>query len=339
MHTLGSARHRSWSHTRGNLAETCQRALYFQYFPWGDEEQNVARFLRRAASPDSLAGTIVHRQVVIGLRQLVRKGTYPQGLHEDGLREYAEALLESQRIAATVHSGKRPPDEGTALFHHLYGAEDAEAEEKGRKVVERSLRAFEESRALAFLRLTNTDRWERIITNTDDIPSFVASEALGFRDALGLRVYANYDLALRWGDDLVLVDWKTGRKSPRGEWSARRQLAVYGMWAMANGWPIERVRLVAYWLHEDETWEPTALEMADVLPVVETIETHDAAERAATRPVADKNGEVLKYEADREAFLPTPEPKRCGYCPYRSICAEGRAAVTDAIAAPQPGRT
>jgi hypothetical protein len=324
---LGSARHRSWSHTRGNLAETCQRALYYQYFPWGDEHQNLARFLRRAATADSLAGTIVHRNVVLGLRQLVRRGHYPTGLHEDGLREYAEAVAESRCVARAVLSGKRPPDEGTALFHHLYGAEDHESEESGRKVVERSLRAFEGSRALAFLRLTNFDRWERILTSTDEVPSFIASEQLGFRSAIGLRVYAAYDLAIKWGDDLVIVDWKTGKKTPRAEWSARRQLAVYGMWAMANRWPIERVRLVAFWMQEDEPWEPTALEEADVLPVVETIETHDAAERAATRAVADKNGEIMRYEADREAFPAMPEAKRCGYCPYRSICADGRAVV------------
>ena len=332
MGTLGSAKHRSWSHSRGRLADECPRALYFAYYPWGDEQQNLARFLRRLASPQSLAGTIVHRQLVLGLRQLARRGSYPAGLHADGLREYDESLDVSRRIAEIVRSGKRPPDAGTALSHHVHGAEDPEAERKGRDTVVRSLAAFESSKALAFLRLTNFDRWERVTTDTDDIPSFEASAALGFSGAVGLRVYANYDLAIKWGQDMVIVDWKTGARTARGEHAARKQLAVYGMWALSRDWRVDRVRLLAYWLQEDDAWEPTPLEEADVAPIVEMIEAHDAAERAAIRPVADKNGEIVRYEADREAFLPSPEAKRCGYCPYRSICAEGRAAVEDGLA-------
>ncbi len=324
---MGSARHRSWSHSRGRLADECPRALYFAYYPWNDEEQDQARFLRRLASPQSLAGTIVHRQMTLGLRQFVRKGTYPRGLHLDGLREYDAALAESRRIAGIVRSGRRPPDGGTALSHHVYGAEDPEAERKGRDTVVCSLAAFESSTALAFLRTTNFDRWEGITTDSDDVPSFVATADLGFSGAAGLRVYANHDLALRWGDDFVIVDWKTGARTPRGEHAARRQLAVYGLWAMANGWRIDRVRLLAYWLQEDDAWEPTALDERDVKSVVDTIEAHDAMERAGTSPIADKNGAVVKYEADREAFPAAPEPRKCGFCAYRTICAEGKTAV------------
>ncbi|HEY0866712.1 MAG TPA: PD-(D/E)XK nuclease family protein [Fimbriimonas sp.] len=330
---MGSAKHRSWSHTRGNLADTCLRALYYQYFPWGDPDQNLAWFLRRAANPDSLAGTIVHSFITTGLRQLLRVGEYPLGLDQPAIAEYEESLRVSQRIAESVRRGKRPPDEGTVLFHHLYGAEDPAAEERGRGVVKGALRAFEDSKALAFLKLTNFDRWRPLLTDTDDRPSFVAASDLGFSGAIGLRVYAAYDLALRWGDDLLIVDWKTGAKTPRSEVAAKRQLAVYTLWGVADGTPVERVRTLAYWLHDGEPWEPCAACPQDLRSVIETIEAHDAQERSMVTAVADKHGEIVKYEADRAAFKPQPERKKCGWCPYRSICSSGNLAVSPMMAA------
>ena len=324
---MGSAKHRSWSHTRGNLADACPRALYFQYYPHGDEMGNRARVLRQTTGTESVAGTIVHDMVTLGLRQLIRRKGYPEGLHVQGLDRYEAALVLSRRLGAAARAGKRPGD-GAILRHHLYGAEDLDAEEKGRVTVERCLRAFEGSKALSFLTSTKFDRWERILTDTDDVPSFHATPELGFTAASGLRIYAKYDLALHCGDDLYVVDWKTGRRTPRAEDAVRRQLAVYGLWAMAeHERPIERVRLVACWLEEECAWHPVALDRADVELAIRTIEAHDAMERAATTPVANDKGEVVRYDAEREAFPPTPEARRCGWCAYRAICPEGRLAL------------
>lgn len=72
------------------------------------------------------------------------------------------------------------------------------------------------------------------------------------------------------------------------------------------------------------------LDLEDVKNVVSLIEEQDAFERSATLPAADKNGEVLRYEADREPFPPRPHVVSCAWCPYRSICAEGRAVMKKA---------
>jgi hypothetical protein len=300
--------------------------LYFAYFPWGDEDQNLARFLRRASTVDSLAGTIVHRQIAIGLRQLVKRGVYPEGLAVHGTREYEEGLQESVRIASVVRSGKRPPDQGVCLFHHLYGAEDTTAEGRGRETIRACLEGFETSTFLRFLKKTNFDRWETILTNSTDVPSFIATEALGFTSAAGLRVYAAYDLALRIGDEFHLIDWKTGTRTPRAMAAAKRQLAIYGLWAAATqGVAIRDVRAQAVWLQDAPQWAPETLDQDVLNNVVALIEEQDVFERESTKPIADKNGEVVRYEAGREAFPTRPHLVGCSWCPYRSICAEGRA--------------
>jgi CRISPR/Cas system-associated exonuclease Cas4 (RecB family) len=319
---LGSARHRSWSHTRGNLAATCPRALYFQYFPWGDAKQNIARFLKRAVTPESLAGTIVHRHLAVGLRQLVRKKSYPQGLEVSGLAEYEVALKESHRLAEWVRSGKRPLDEGSVLLHHLYGKDGAEAEEKGRKIVKNCLTAFESSSALEFLKQTNYDRWNPILTTTDDVPSFVATADLGFKTAVGLRIYGAYDLAIGYKSDLVVVDWKCGAKTYHSEQRARRQLTVYALWAMAGKRSLDQIKVVAYWPESSEAVTLSTVSVEEIASVIETIEADDEFEREATRPIVSTDGEIVRYEADRDSFPARPDPVRCGWCPYRSICTE-----------------
>jgi len=326
--TLGSARHRSWSHSRQETYDRCPRSLYFQYFPWGDPDQNLARFLRRAVTPERLAGTIIHDMVVLGLRTLVRRQTYPLGLAANGIAKYDEAIRDSLRIAKIVKKGTRPPDEGVCLFHHLYGVEDVAGESRGREIVECCLTAFETSSALEFLKTTNFDRWERILTDTDNIPSFIATADLGFEGAAGLRVYAAYDLAFRHGDDFILIDWKTGSKSGRSLLAARRQLAVYGLWAMSRGIPLDRIKVQVYWLQDGEQWDPQPLNAEDVANALRQIEEHDTVEREATTPIPDRNGEIVKYEADRDAFPAQPDVVKCGWCPYRAICDEGRAALS-----------
>jgi hypothetical protein len=200
-----------------------------------DEDQNLARFLKRAATPESMAGTIIHRMIALGLRQLVRCGEYP----------------------------------------------------------------------------------------------FLADTKLGFRKSVGLRIYSAYDLALKYDGLTYLIDWKTGIKSGGALLSARRQLAVYGMWAMSRGVQLEKIRVQAFWLQDDEPWEPVLLDSEDVRCAVDQIEEQDAAERAATKPIVNFDGEIVRYGADREAFPTRPEPRRCSWCPYQAICSDARVRLTE----------
>lgn len=330
---MGSARHRSWSHTRQFTFDGCPRALYYAYFPWGDENQNLARFLKRAATPESVAGTIVHRRIALGLRQLVKHGTYPTGMDKDGAAQYDEILRISKHIAERVRDGKCPPDDGTCFFHHLYGAEDPVAEQRGRDTIVKSLTMFETSTAMHFLKTTNFNRWKRILNDSDDVPSFYASAELGFESAHGLRVYAAYDLAFLHDGEFHIIDWKTGSKSGRSISASRRQLATYGLWALSQHHPFGKIRVQAFYLQDGEPWDPTPLGADDVKSVIRQIEDQDAAEREATSSVVNRDGEIIRYEADYNAFPPKPDLVGCGWCPYRVLCPEGRETVSGPIPA------
>lgn len=327
---MGSARHRSWSHTRGKLAASCPRALYFQYYPWGDEKQNIARFLRRAVSVESLAGTIVHRHIALGLRQLLRRRSYPKGFSSAAAAEYEAALKLSKFLAKAVREGRRPSDEGQVLFHHLYGRDDEIGESKGLVSIQSSLDRFYNSSALEFLKGTNFDRWKRILTNTDDTPCFTATAELGFQSAVGLRIYAAYDLALEVDDDLIVIDWKMGNRSAASEARTQRQLAVYALWGMSNGHSLDRIKVAPHWLGDDPPLEPRSVLPELIRSVVEQIDVDDHWERNATRPIADEHGEIVRYDAGRGDFEARPEAALCGWCPYWSICLDGLKAVDHA---------
>ena len=61
-----------------------------------------------------------------------------------------------------------------------------------------------------------------------------------------------------------------------------------------------------------------------VLGASQSMNEQDAIERAATSPISDKHGVIVRYEMEQEAFPLRPEIRKCGWCPYRSICSASK---------------
>lgn len=325
MLTMGSARHRSWSHTRNEFFKFCPRAFYYEYFPWGDEDEVLARVLRRSTSTGMLAGQIVHDQIALGLRQLARCGSLPPSLVEHGTRSYDAAVDWSRELATAARKGTRPHDDGVILRHHLYGAEDRRAESRGRNTVVRSLKAFENSEALAFLKTTDFEWWKPIITNTDDPPWFEANPELGFRESLKLRVYAVYDLALWHGGEFIIVDWKTGFPTQVTRRATNRQLAVYALWAMSSGTQRQEIRVQPWWLNTGSKWSPREITDDELKSARRMIEAQALREAELCKEVQTRAG--IKFEVSRDDFHAEPSSSKCAICKFRPICSVGRLAM------------
>jgi len=212
--------------------KTCSKAVLFQYFPWGEPDENILWFLRRVKTVPLFVGELVHETISQALRQLKTTHNPAKDLHVIANVQYEARLKSSLRVAEAARAGIKPPGRGTVLAHHLNDGKRSSIEEAGRETLEESLRTFEDSDAWRLLQTTYAQNWLPIATNSDDKPHFIASEILGFRQSIGLRIYAPYDLAL-WTDGLfVIVDWKTGKKPDIAQTQVRRQLAriACGLW-------------------------------------------------------------------------------------------------------------
>lgn|GEM_PF-2660152 len=324
---MGSTKYRSWSHTHSEHLRTCPRRTYYEYYSKGDKEEHFIRTLRGVKTPASIAGTIVHDMIVLGLRQLKRINQFPKDLEYLGLKKFKEVLAISKQIAETIRAGKPVYRRGDVMVHHLYGAVDDDAEEAGRQTIEESLNFFQTSDALYWFKHSGSKRWMTILNSTEDVPFFETSEKLGFKRALGLRIYTAYDFA-RWvGQDYEIYDWKTGFRTPPGETRARRQLCVYALGAMAEGIPLENILAIPYWLAPGEKVKPERFWKEETMHIVERIEEDFVQEASMIKPVVSKFGLIEAYKANKRDFPTKPSAQNCRFCSYRPLCPEGNAVI------------
>jgi RecB family exonuclease len=133
-----------------------------------------------------------------------------------------------------------------------------------------------------------------------------------------LALSGRVDRIDRRGDELVIVDYKTGRTGLSSD-DARgsRALALYAVSAQK----VFRRRCARVELHHLPTDTVAAHEHTD-----DTLMRHlRRAEDTARDVVAAEQAVAGGADADA-AFPPLPGP-RCGWCDYRRVCAEGAAAA------------
>jgi putative RecB family exonuclease len=126
----------------------------------------------------------------------------------------------------------------------------------------------------------------------------------------------------RRGDELVVVDYKTGRSFTDEDAAASRALAIYAVaTARTLRRPCTRVEL-----HHLPTGHVAA-------------HRHDAASLAAhvaaaeaTAAAFDAAADDLAAGGDPEALFPPSPGPRCGSCDMRRNCPEGRAAASEQLA-------
>lgn len=329
---MGSSRIRGWNFTRQELYAKCPRAYFYEYYPWGESNphEDILWFLKRATTVPMLVGTVVHDAVALALRGFRESKYVYKDLAPLATRWYDEHLAESQRIAAIVRSGKRPPDEGTVIASHLIGGQSELVEQSGRAAVADHLKAFSNSATWEFLRSTDPKGWYPI---SDRPRYFKASAALGFSKARGIRLYTVFDLAFRQNNDCVIIDWKTGQKKADAILRARRQLAGYALWAISKGRTLDKIKTQVVFLTDGETWRPESVTQDEVDQVRDGIEQHIASENQFVRRTTSPDGDV-KWVARVEDFPARPRAAICTGCKFRTVCKAGQASeLTSAQAA------
>ena len=280
----------SWSVSRHDAFQTCERRYYYAYYA-APEDEEVRRLKRLSALP-LWAGSVVHETIEAFLKE----------------RDALPSETEQQAIVkAAVHERMlgdwRDSEQGSLrfrLFEHEY-AQPVEAEDKKIAVgtVMRSLRNFFRSPTLAAALRAGRGSF----LSVEDLVSF----GVGATPVL-LRM----DLAFRDREGrLVIVDWKTGRAEGRFN---EVQLAGYALFAARQGWvssPEELVTELAYLQvprYVRRSVDGRTLQRAEAF-----------IEKSAARMKA-RLVDPLANTARLEDFPMIDRPQVCRRCNFRRLC-------------------
>ncbi len=294
----------SWSFSRSRTFTDCPRKYWFHYYGswggWEDDATPEARelyHLKKITGLHLIAGDVVHRAIEKALEG------WKHGIEPDTERIVAWCKNEMNRCLKESLSSdwRQAPNSITRLFEHHYGPQPTRdfLVKIARKVGD-SMRNFFVSTAWGLIRESDPERW-------------LPMETLDTFDFEGTEVFAVPDFACHYGDDVLIFDWKTGRRA-KGN---KDQVVLYALFAAAK-WGIdpERVKAAPVYLIDGGKYDPQRVTAEDRERVAETIRTSIAAMRER---LADPDANT----AHKENYEATPG-HLCRWCNFRGVCPHAR---------------
>jgi hypothetical protein len=291
----------SWSRSRDSTFQECRRKYYYQYYgAWGGWEADAPEAVRRLyvlkqlASRHQWVGRIVHEAVEMALKAMAHGRDLPR---EPFIGDVVERMRQDWRDSRAGRYRDNP--KLTALFEHEYGLEVKPEEWQAlRRHVVGCLRTFYGLSLLADVRRTPLEHW------------LIEYSSKGF-EFEGTPVWIAPDFGFwRDGDELVLVDWKTGGSNPE---STAFQLGCYALYAReVLGRRPDQVALLEVNLREgtarDVRWGE-----AQLAAVRERIRLSIRSMKAYLRD-SDANLAVM------DDFERTEELRICRHCNFKAVC-------------------
>jgi hypothetical protein len=294
----------SWSFSRRRSFGDCPRKYWFHYYGswggWAPDAPAEARELYRLKQLTGLhllAGDVVHRVIERALRAWAR------GVKPDAENAVTWCKSEMQRSFTESREGlwTENPKRYARLFEHHYGpTPDRELLERIAAKVGTSVRNFFTSQAFGVIRESDPALW-------------LPMETLDSFDFEGTKVFAVPDFACRRNDEVLLFDWKTGRRDERN----RDQVVLYTLFAAAKwGADPDKVSGAPVYLLAGGDFEPIATSVEDRDRLGGIMRTSIAAMRER---LADPERNLSR----KEDFEATPG-QVCRWCNFRGVCPHAR---------------
>jgi len=296
----------SWSASRHKMFEDCKRRYYLNYYG--------ARRVREAKSPAVSAiwwlkqvtltrtwiGTVIHH--VAGLAVAAHrdgKEIDEKDLIDEAIRYYQEGVQASKRGAK--HNGQ-----WVVLFEHLYPGNGLSIDrDTAEALVVDLTRTLLESDGYGFVKYLPP----RAVREVD--PPFQSFELANVPAIGKLRVYAIPDVLLHDGQDIYIIDWKTGNAANE---SIRWQAGVYRLYAHQTYLlPGKSIHVaIADLENTGESIEPTG----GVPPLDETRTFIGASVQA----MQDRLADVAFNTASIRSFPMTDDLSKCRQCNFKRAC-------------------
>lgn len=278
-----------WSATRYDTFSICKRKYFYQYYAKYDPEIPKRRIdgFKELVSVPLETGAIVHKVVEVLLNRLQ---TTTERIDREKFFDFAERTTE--------HRLER------AEFEEIvYGQLDTLAAEDLLPKIRLCLANLLESERFKWLTDVAIESAESWLI---DPPGY------GETRIDDLKVYCKVDFMFPVGDELHIVDWKTGQIDPDKH---RRQLMGYSTWAAYHyDVPADRVKPTIAYLQPDyeevhETFNAFDLESFAIQVRAETAEMYEYC-----RDV-DNN-----IPLEKEQFPKVDNMRICEYCKFRGLC-------------------
>jgi CRISPR/Cas system-associated exonuclease Cas4 (RecB family) len=278
-----------WSATRYDLFSVCKRRYFFHYYAKYDLEIQVRRLTRfkELVTLPLETGGIVH-QVIEALLNRLKSTT--QDIDRPRFHAYADNL-----IAQSLE--QKPFEE--VVYGEVSQIDPADLAPKIHACLDNLLA----SRRYAWLveeAVATAPEW--II----DPPGY------GETRLQDLKVYCKVDFLFPLGDELHIVDWKTGKTDSAKH---RKQLLGYATWA-AHHFEVDPTVIqpsIAY-LH------PEYSEVHQNFTAVD-LENFAVQVRAETEEMYEYCRDVTQnIPLDKPAFPTVDDERICRYCAYRGVC-------------------
>ncbi len=280
----------SWSLSRHDTFASCKRRYFYAYYA-SREDPEVYRLKKLSALP-MWAGSVVHDAIE---RLLKTRSRFPSATEQEVI---VRAAVHSQML-----SDWRDSEQGSLrfrLFEHEYAVPVQHEDKKiAVTIVMRSLRNLFRSATLREAFDAGPERW----LSVEELVSFHVG---------GVPVFLRMDLAFRTpAGQVVIVDWKTGRKQGR---FAEMQVAGYALYARQQGWVRETDELrteLAYLVLP--RYVRRAVQPATLQSARRFVEHSAAAMKALLR-------DPLANVAHIDDFPMIDRPQMCRRCNFRRLC-------------------
>ncbi|MBN1313125.1 MAG: PD-(D/E)XK nuclease family protein [Anaerolineae bacterium] len=296
----------SWSASRHKMFEDCKRRYYLNYYG--------ARRVREAKNPVTSAvwwlkqvtpvrtwiGTVIHHVASLAVQaHRDEKEIDEKELIDTATRYHWEGWLASKRGAK--HDGQ-----WIILFEHLYPGDGLSIDRDAAEALVVDLtRTFLASDAYGFIKYLPPGA----VREVD--PPFQSFELTGVPAVGKLRVYAIPDVLLHDGQDIYIIDWKTGSAAHE---SIRWQAGVYRLYAHQTYLlPEQSIHVsIADLENTGESIEPTG----GIPPLDETRTFISASVQAMLGRLDD----VAYNTASIHSFPMTDDLAMCRQCSFKRAC-------------------
>ncbi|MBA7490478.1 hypothetical protein ES702_01016 [subsurface metagenome] len=292
----------SWSVSRDATFQKCQRMYYYQYYGswggWNDDADDITRtvyMLKQLQNRQMWAGKKVHECIEKTLKKI-----------QDGINVNNEESIEDtlnvmrKEFKSSIAKRYLIDPKTCALFEHEYELPITNTEWKNNAdhVVE-CLKLFFDSNVYKDILQLSSKQWLEV----EQFSSFF------YRD---IKIYAVFDFAYRNSDEVIIYDWKTGKKENDKH---KLQLACYGLFATKK-WEIkpEHVKLMEFYLSSSKQNEYNFSEFD-----LDNIQKHIWS---SIGKMQNKLDDPQANIASEDRFLCSENKQICQHCNYLRICSK-----------------
>lgn len=281
-----------WSYSRFSTFEECKRKYYYEYYRKHDiQNRPRIEFLRELTTIPLEVGNVSHKLINRLLQRLQKS---PENIDLEKFFEYAERRTDEICKEKTFEE---------AYFHKR---DEVEIRLEVYKKVADAMENFLKSDRMQWL-------FEEAMASKDDW--FVEHEDpknFGECRIDNWKAYCKVDFMFPVGDELHIIDWKTGKP----DYSKHSiQLKGYAGWANFQfGTDVSMIRPTVAYLLPQYSENTVTLNMYDIdefsdLVRAQTEQMYQYCEIPETN-----------FPKAKEAFAMTPHEGFCKFCKYRELC-------------------